>query len=78
LENKVTSINDQSGNTRYNHDQLINTMCLDYDNKSASNNYTTVCRLNDINTNTFDMDLNLNSNIKSSNTRIYNTEKFNN
>lgn len=70
MENKVTSINDQSGNTRYNHDHLINTICLDYDNKSASNNYTTASRLNDINKNTFDMDLNLNSNIKSSNTII--------
>jgi len=78
LENKVTSINDETGKTRYNHDQLINTMSLDYDNKSASNNYTTVSRLNDINKNTFDMNVNLNSNIKSSNIRIYNTEKFNN
>jgi len=78
LANKVTSINDETGNTRYNHDQLINAMCLDYDNKSASNNYTTVSRLNDINKNTFDMNVNLNSNIKSSNIRIYNTEKFNN
>lgn len=78
MANKVTSINDETGNTRSNHDQLINTMCLDYDNKSASNNYTTLSRLNDINKNTFDMNINLNSNIKSSNTRIYNTEKFNN
>jgi hypothetical protein len=64
LSNAIKSAHDLISDEKCNHQQLINLMSQDYDNKTALNNYNFMNKLAENDMKTFEMSQNLTSKIK--------------
>jgi len=64
LSHAIKSANDLISDEKCNHQQLINLMSQDYDNKTALNNYNFMNKLAENDKKTFEMNQSLTSKIK--------------
>jgi hypothetical protein len=70
LSNAIKSANDLISDEKCNHQQLINLMGQDYDNKTALHNYNFMNKLAENDRKTFEMNQNLTSKIKTFDSQI--------
>jgi len=77
LSNAIKDANNLISDEKCNHQQLINLMNQDYDNKTALNNFNFMNKLAENDKKTFEMNQNLTSKIKTLDNIIYGTEKSN-